>query len=188
MPLAKALLAGLAAAVLAGCSAVAAGQDGGARVPAVGEPTVTAAPAGSSAPQARSVTPRVAAAARPAAARFYSMLSAGKFAASWHLLAPAVRARLPLRVWVGVHAACPIAAVGKTRVIKSVTVFGDAAIVTTVIPGVTAQAHMSEDVFNYVRGHWSYSPPDLGIYEHGSVTADVAAAKAAALCAGRKSF
>lgn len=188
MRLAKALLAALAVAVLAGCTAVAAGQHRGAQVPVVGEPTVTAAPAVTSAPLARSVTPKVAAAARPAAARFYAMLSAGKFAASWHLLAPAVRSQLPLRAWVGVHAACPTANLGKTRVIKSVTVFGDAAIVATVIRGATAKAHASEDVFNYVHGHWSYSPPDLGIYEHGSVAADVTAARVAALCGGRKSF
>jgi len=180
--------AALAAAALTGCSAAAAGPDSGGQLPAVRETTAATGSAASSAPLAPSVTPRVVAAVRPAAARFYATLSAGNYATSWHLLAPAVRKQIPLRVWVRVHEACPTATAGRTRVIKAVTVFGNAAIVTTVIPGSTAKTQVSEDVFNYVSGQWGYSPEDLRIYEHGSVAADVAAAKAAALCAGWKSF
>jgi hypothetical protein len=205
MRLAKAFLAqavptALAAAALAGCGGSASGPDSGTQMPAVRGTTGTTAgtgvaattggntSAGGSAPLAPSITPKVEAAARPAAAHFYSTLSSGKFAASWDLLAPAVRKQIPLRVWVGVHDACPTATVGKTRVIKAVTVFGNAAIVTTVLPGAAAKARVSEDVFNYVSGQWAYSPEDLSIYEHGSVAADVAAAKKAALCTGWKSF
>ena len=45
-----------------------------------------------------------------------------------------------------------------------------------------------EDVFNYTGGRWRYSPQAPGIYRHGSVTADIAAAKAAGLCTSPKVF
>jgi hypothetical protein len=43
-------------------------------------------------------------------------------------------------------------------------------------------------VFNYAGGHWRYSPQAPGIYRHRSVTADIAAAKAAGLCKSSKVF
>ena len=69
--------------------------------------------------------------------------------------------------------------------IKSVTVFGNAAIVTEAITGATSTHHTVESVFNYAHGRWGYSPGDISIYHHGSVAADIAAAKAAGFCAGR---
>ena len=185
MRLRNAFLAGLAAAALVGCSSAAAGPDSGLRAPVILGPS---APAASSARLAPSITPKVEAAVRPAAAHFYSVLSARKFTASWDLLAPSVKKQVPLGVWVGVHEACQNAAVGKPRAIKAVTVFGNAAIVTTVISGAPADGRVSEDVFNYANGRWTYSPRNIGIYLHGSVAADVAAAKAAGLCAGWESF
>jgi hypothetical protein len=41
-------------------------------------------------------------------------------------------------------------------------------------------------VFNYSHDHWGYSPSNLGIYQHRSVAADVAAARAAGLCTAGK--
>jgi hypothetical protein len=35
----------------------------------------------------------------------------------------------------------------------------------------------------YANGHWGFSPRDLALYQHGSVSADVAAAKTAGGCA-----
>ena len=93
-----------------------------------------------------------------------------------------------MRAWVSVHEACPSADAGKPRTIKAVTVFGNAAIITEVITGSPVQPGTAEDVFNFVNGHWSYSPQNLSIYDHGSVTADVAAAKAAGLCASWKLY
>ena len=80
------------------------------------------------------------------------------------------------------------AGAGKSRIIKAVTVFGSAAIVTEAIAGAASKLGTAEDVFNYANGHWSYSPGDLSIYHHGSVAADVAAAKAAGFCTGWKIF
>ena len=126
--------------------------------------------------------------ARAAAVQFYGLYSASQFAEFWNLLAPATKSQVPQRVWVSVHEACPSAGAGKPRTIKAVTVFGNAAIVTEVIAGAQVKPGMAADVFNYADGHWSYSPEDLNIYQHGSVTADITAAKAAGLCAGWKIY
>ena len=89
---------------------------------------------------------------------------------------------MPLRLWIGVHARCPVAAGGTARVITAVTVFGNAAIVTERVAGTVSRRTMAEDVFNYFNGRWGYSPSNLGIYHHRSVAADAAAARAAGLC------
>jgi len=133
------------------------------------------------------MTAGIKAAARPAAAHFYAVYSARRYVASWHLLAPASARQIRVRAWVAVHRACASAASAKPR-IKAVTVFGNAAIVTTTMAGVPAGRATTEDVFNFADGRWGYSPEDLGIYRQRSVAADVTAAKAAGLCAGWKSF
>ena len=178
MRLVQGLLVGAAIAGLVGCSGAASGS------PSV-SPVSTIRTTASSVPSAR---PQVKEDARAAAAHFYALYSASRFAAFWNLLSPATKRQVSRRVWVGVHDACPDAGAGKSRIVKSVTVFGNAAIVTEAITGAAPKPETAEDVFNYVNGHWSYSPGDLSIYDHGSVTADIAAAKAAGLCAGWKIF
>jgi len=126
--------------------------------------------------------------ARAAATQFYGLYSAGQYAAVWDLLSPATKRHVPRHVWVSVHVACPTAGAGRSRIIKAVTVFGSNAITTEAIAGAAAKVHTAEDVFTYAHGHWSYSPQDVSIYHHGSVAADVAAAKAAGFCAGWKIF
>jgi hypothetical protein len=180
----KGLLAGLAAAGLAGSAGLAGCGGAASGPPSPGPVSPTVRTTASSVPPA---SPRAKARARTAAAQFYDLYSASRFTAFWNLLAPATKRQVPRHVWVAVHEACPSADSGKQRVIKAVTVFGDAAIVTETITGVPA-AKTAQDVFNYANGHWSYSPGDLSIYRHGSVTADVAAAKAAGLCTGWKIF
>ena len=69
---------------------------------------------------------------------------------------------------------------------KSVTIFGDAAIVTQKMTGSHSRAHVTRGIFNYVDRHWGYSPDDSSIYQYASVAADIAAAKAHGLCSGRK--
>jgi hypothetical protein len=172
----KGILVGLVAAGLVGCSGTASGP------PSVGA-TPTAGTTASSVPPA---SPQMKAGARSAAAQFYGLYSASQFAAFWNLLSPATKRQISGQVWVSVHDACPLAGAGKSRIIKAVTVFGDAAIVTEAIAG--ASPGTAEDVFSYVDGHWSYSPENLSIYRHGSVTADIAAAKAAGFCTSWKIF
>ena len=179
------LLATLAATAVAGCGS--AGPHSAGPAPAAGGSPGTLH-AGTAASVAPSITAGVKAAARPAAAHFYAVYSAGRYRASWQLLAPAVKRQIPVRAWVSVHEACPSADSSEPRVIKAVTVFGNAAIVTTTISGVPAVRATTEDVFDYADGRWGYSPEDLGIYQHGSVAADVTAAKHARLCGDWKSF
>jgi hypothetical protein len=171
----KGLLVGVAAVGLVGCS----GGSSGPPAPATSAITATA----SSAPSA---SPQVKASARAAATHFYGLYAASRYAAFWDLLAPATRRELPRSVWVGVHAACSSGGAGKSRVIKAVTVFGNAAIVSEAIAGIPPET--GEDVFTYADGRWRYSPQNPGIYRHGSVTSDIAAAKAAGLCTSWKIF
>ncbi len=179
----KGLLAVLVAAGLTGCGA------GGPSAPPAGGPSATAQRGAASAPPpVKPASPVAKAQARAAAMRFYGLYSASRFASSWSLLPPAVQHLVLRRVWVGVHQACPSAGAGEPRVIKAVTVFGTAAIITEAISGATAKADTAEDVFDNVSGRWRYSPQDLSIYQHGSVAADTAAAKAAGFCGGRKLF
>jgi hypothetical protein len=175
MRLWKGLLVSLVAAGLAGCTVGTSGP------PAVPTPTITAT--ASSVPPA---SPHTKAVARAAAEQFYGLYAASRYATMWNLLASATQHQVSRKAWVGVHDACSTAVAGKSRVIKTVTVFGNAAIVAeTVTGGLPAPA---EDVFNYADGRWRYSPQDPGIYQHKSVTADVAAAKAAGLCTSSKVF
>jgi hypothetical protein len=178
MRLLKDFAVGLALAGLVGCSGGASGSPSVSPVPAV-RTTASSVP---------SASPQVKAGARAAAAQFYALYLASRFGAFWDLLAPATKRQISRRVWVKVHDACPSAGAGKSRVIKSVTVFGNAAIITEAIAGGVAKLDTAEDVFNYAHGHWSYAPADPSIYHHGSVAADITAAKAAGFCTGRKIF
>ena len=180
MRLWKGLTIGLVAAGLVGCSGGTASQ------PSVATPGPAAVT--STAPPVAPASPKMRAGARAAAAQFYSLYSASEFVAFWNLLSPATKRNVSRGVWVSVHDACSDASTGKSRIIKAVTVFGSAAIVTETIAGAASNLGTTEDVFNYANGHWSYSPGNLSIYHHGSVTADIAAAKAAGFCTDWKIF
>jgi hypothetical protein len=174
MRLSKGLLVGLVAAGLAGCG----GASGS---PAVPTPTITAT--ASSVPPASA---HMKASARAAAEQFYGLYAASQYATMWNLLASATKHQVSMKAWTGVHEACSTGGAGKSRVITAVTVFGNAAIVAETVAG--APPGTAEDVFNYTDGHWRYSPQDPGIYRHKSVSADIAATKAAGLCASSKVF
>jgi hypothetical protein len=181
----KGLAIGLAAVSLvgiAGCSA------GAAHASPAGPAAASRATTVSYAPSAAPVSPRLLASARAAAVQFYDLYSARQFATFWSLLSNATKHQVSQHVWVSVHDGCPSGEAGQSRVVKAVTVFGDAAIVTEAIAGPTSKPDATEDVFIYADGRWSYSPGDLSIYLHGSVAADIAAAKAAGFCASRQVF
>lgn len=148
-------------------------------------PKSTATPAGPPSTQAGPTEPLTKAGAKAAAAKFYRLYANGEFAASWDLLTLTARRAIPRATWVRVHARCLSADAGTGRVIKAVLVFGNAAIVTETVEGAASRSRNSHDVFNYAGGHWAYAPNDLTIYHHGSVAADIAAAKAQGFCTGR---
>ena len=122
--------------------------------------------------------------ARAAAAEFYELYFARKFELSWDLLAAEARHHISRSTWVKVHNSCLPSNAGTTATIKSVTVFGDTAIVTETVKTASRQREI-ETVFNFANGSWGYSPGDLSIYQHGSVARDIAAAKAAGFCSGQ---
>jgi hypothetical protein len=138
------------------------------------------------APPAAPVSPQLRAGAQAAAAQAFGLYGSGQFAAFWSLLSPAAKRQVPRNAWVSIHEACSPARDGKPGAVEAVTVFGNAAIVTEAITGTPPRT--SEVVFNYVNGEWSYSPGDLSVYDHGSVAADIAAAKAAGYCGSWKIF
>jgi hypothetical protein len=172
---------GLLAVGLVGCTGTTASLSIGA-APAPSQVVTTTAAA------AAPVSTQMKNGARAAAAQFYSLYSASQFSAVWNLLSPTAKRQVAKSVWLGVHQACPGTGAGKSRTIKAVTAFGSAAIVTEVIAGAPASPGPAEDVFNYANGQWSYSPSQVGIYAHGSIAADVTAAKAAGYCTGWKVF
>jgi hypothetical protein len=175
--LATAAVAAAGLASVAGCSA-----GGGAPAP----PVATTPKVIATASSVPSATASQKASARAAAKRFYGLYSTSEYATLWSLLTPATRHEVSRTAWIGVHRACSSASAGKSRAIKAVTVFGNAAVVSETVAGVTSRT--VEDVFNYAGGRWRYSPQAPGIYRHGSVTADIAAAKAAGLCTSPKVF
>jgi hypothetical protein len=174
------LAAGLAG--LVGCSGSAASSLSNAAEPAPSAVVTTTAAA------AAPVSSTMREGARAAAAQFYSFYSASQFSALWNLLSPAAKRQVSKTAWVSVHQACPGAAAGKSRTIKAVTAFGSAAIVTEAVAGAPAGPGTAEDVFNYADGQWSYSPGEVAVYGHGSIAADIAAAKSAGFCTGWKVF
>lgn len=193
MRLSKGLLAGLVVVGVAGCSGPAlspsaspssAGQTSTGQA-STGQATTGQATTGAPVSGA-SREPETSAGARAAAAHFYHLYLASEFAASWDLLAPAVKRQVPRTVWIRVHDGCPSASSGTAPIVKSVTIFGNAAIVSESLA--VASGRTAEDVFTYANDAWGYSPQVQSIYHRGSVAADIAAAKAAGFCAGWKGF
>jgi hypothetical protein len=187
MRFSQGLLVSLVVAGLVGCS-------GGSSAPtAPSAPSAPAAPSAVPVPKITTRAPSVPSAAagtkasaRAAAEQFYGLYATSHYAALWNLLAPATKSQVSMKAWIAVHQACSTAGAGKSRTIKTVTVFGNAAIVAETVVGVAADT--SEDVFNYIDGSWRYSPQAPGVYRHSSVTADIAAAKAARLCTTSRVF
>lgn len=175
------LAAGLAFLGIAGCSA---GNATGS--PASG-PTPTGSRNVTTAPPVAPASRQAKASARAAAVRFYQLYSAGHFAAAWDQLSATTKSEIQKHAWVSVHEGCASGG-EKSRVVRSVTVFGNAAIVTEVLAGGSAHVQTTEDVFNFANGRWRYSPANPSIYRHRSVAADIAAARSAGTCASWKIF
>jgi hypothetical protein len=60
---------------------------------------------------------------------------------------------------------------------------GNTAIVTVSLAGVAASLGSESQALIYSAGRWGLLPSDLSLYKHGSVKADIAAAKATGYCA-----
>jgi hypothetical protein len=85
---------------------------------------------------------------------------------------------------VGVHKGCPSSSAGMAYDVKNVTMTGNTAVVTVTLAGAASSLASGSEAFTYAGGRWGYAPSDLSLYQHGSIAADVAAAKAHGYCAG----
>jgi hypothetical protein len=142
--------------------------------------------AGSPAASASTVAaePDTAAGVRTAATQFYALYSASQWGAAWAYLAPAAQRAVPAATWTAVHDGCPGPTAGLARVIKSVTFAGTTAVVAETVAGSLGNLATVSDAWRYSGGRWGFSPSasSMRIYKHGSVKADIAAAKAAGEC------
>ena len=120
--------------------------------------------------------PSTMAAVRADAADYLSLASAGQFAITYQMLSASARQAITQQAWVAVHQACA----GTSYQIRHLAVAGKTATVTVGLTG-GHQGTLSE-TFVYVAGSWGVSP-DLRLYQHGSVSADVAAARMQGGCA-----
>ena len=164
-----AVAAGLA---LAACSAAGSGRS--------------AAPSRSPAPGAHASTPvepATVAAVRADADDYLTLYTAGQFAIIYQMLSAPARQAINEQAWVAVHRGCPGATGGMTYQIRRVAVTGKTAVVTVSLAGAATKPESATETLVYADGHWGFSPGDLGLYRHGSVSADVAAAKTAGGCA-----
>jgi hypothetical protein len=148
-----------------------------------GSTTVTATVPASPAATASAAQPETAAAARSVAEQYFGLYSAGQFAASYGLLAPSVRRAVSEATWVAVHQGCPAQAAGLAYKVSKATITGNTAIVTVSLAGAAASLGSESQALIYSAGQWGLVPSDLRLYKHGSVRADIAAAKAAGYCA-----
>ncbi len=114
---------------------------------------------------------------RADAADYLSLASAGQFAITYQMLSATARQAITQQAWVAVHQACA----GTSYRIKHLAVAGKTATVTVGLTG-GYRGTLTETLV-YAAGSWGVSPGDLGLYQHGSVAADVAAAKAGGDCA-----
>ena len=143
----------------------------------------SSAGAGSPSPAAPA-EPETVAGATAAAQRYFGLYSAQQYPAAWALLAPSVQRAVPEATWAAVHAACPSKSAGLGYDVKNVIVTGNTAVATVTLAGALSNLVSGSEAFTYASGRWEYVPDetDVAMYEHGSVTADVAAARAEGLC------
>jgi hypothetical protein len=149
-------------------------------------PAGSSAPASSAPPGAHArapVEPQSVSAVRADADDYLTLYTAGQFAIIYQMLSAPARQAITEQAWVAVHRGCPGATAGMSYKIRHIAVTGRTALVTAALTGGAGKPQSATETLVYSGGHWGFSPRDLGLYRHGSVSADVAAAKAAGGCA-----
>jgi hypothetical protein len=121
--------------------------------------------------------PVTVAAVRADAADYLSLDSAGQFAITYQMLSATARQAITQQAWVAVHRTCA----GTSYKIRQLTVAGKTATVSVGLAG--GHRGTLTETLVYAAGSWGVSPGDLSLYQHSSVSADVAAAKAQGGCA-----
>jgi hypothetical protein len=151
--------------------------------PATSAATTAAMPTAADSSPRAAAQQETAAAAAAVAKQYFGLYSAGQFALSWTLLAPSAQRSVSKATWVAVHQGCPAQSAGLAYEVKDTTVTGNTAVVTVSLAGVAASIGSESEAFTYSGGRWGLVPDDLSFYRHGSIRADIAAAKAAGYCA-----
>ena len=173
-------------AVVAAIVTATAACSGGASTTSAGTAataTTTTAPTSATAvATAAGGQPETAAAATAAARQYFDFYSAGDFGAAWGLLAPSAQREIGEATWVGVHQGCPAPA-GVSYQVKGAKVTGGTAAVTVTQIEAEKSVGTVTEPFSYSAGRWGFVPEDTSLYRHGSVKADVSAAKAEGYCA-----
>lgn len=172
----------LFATALAVTACASGGSASSASAPAATTSTTSTAPASASA----ATEPETEAGVRSAATQFYALYAAGQWSSAWAYLTPATQSVAPEATFAAVHNGCQSPSAGMARVIKSVTIVGSTAVVTETVAGAASALGSSTDAWQYAGGRWGFelSASALAVYKHGSVAADLAAAKAAGDCTG----
>lgn len=129
--------------------------------------------------------PETKAGVRASATAFYDLYAASQWAQAWAYLAPATQRAVSAKTWTEVHEQCTDHTAGLARTIKSVTLAGGTAVVDETVAGALGKLGTVSDAWGYSAGRWGLGLPasSMAVYSHGSVKADVTAAKAAGECA-----
>jgi hypothetical protein len=170
--------AGLALAACSAGSTAAGAQVGRTAAAGAGAPTSAAGAAGATAPS----EPKTAAAVWADADGYLTLYSAGQFAVTYQMLSATAQRAISEPTWIAVHKSCPGMTAGMAYQIKHVALAGTTAAVTVALSGAVSELGTNTETLVYADGHWGISPADLSLYQHGSVAADVAAAKASGRC------
>ncbi len=139
-------------------------------------------PSSATAPATTAPASPTAAAAAAVARQYFGLYSAGQFALSWTLLAPSAQHAVSQATWVAVHQGCPSQPAGLAYNVKDTTLTDCTAVVTVTLAGAAASLASESESLTYSAGRWGFVPNDLSDYRHGSVKADIAAAKTAGYC------
>jgi hypothetical protein len=133
--------------------------------------------------QPAAAQPDTEAAAKSAATSFLSLYSAQQYGQAWQYLTPAEQAEVTKSDYEQVHQQCASDAGGLAYKITGVTMDGKTAVITYTIAGAMSKLASATMAAQWGAAAWGVQPNDFSIYDHGSVKADVAAAKKAGDCA-----
>jgi hypothetical protein len=141
----------------------------------------TAASTSAPAVPSASAAPATAAAAKAAATTYFSLYAAGQYAATYPLLDPLARRRIPEATWVTVHQHCRSSTSGLSYKVGKATQAGNSAVMSVSLAGVASSLGSEEVTFVYRGGGWLYAPSDLSSY-NGTAARIGARLKAAGNC------
>jgi len=111
------------------------------------------------------------------------MYSAGQWDAAWQFLAPADKAKVSEALYAAFHTGCPSESAGMAYEIQSTALAGTTAVVAYAIP-VLASFGAGTLAMQWATAGWGVELSDASgaEYGHGSLKADLAAARADGKC------